>query len=57
MWGSDWPVVELGGGYARWVVATDMLLARLTDAEREAIRGGTARRFYALDGPSRHLNQ
>ena len=49
MWGSDWPVVELGGGLARWRAATDQLLARLNGTERDDVLGGTARRFYGLD--------
>jgi L-fuconolactonase len=49
LWGSDWPVVDLGGGYRRWVAATDALLAGLPAADRDAIRGGNARRFYGLD--------
>jgi L-fuconolactonase len=48
MWGSDWPVVELGGGYARWRSATMDLLARLKPADRDEILGATARRFYGL---------
>jgi L-fuconolactonase len=48
MWGSDWPVVDLAGGYRRWVAATDALLAGLSADDREAIRGGNARRFYGL---------
>ncbi len=48
LWGSDWPVVNLSGGYALWVGATDALLAGLTAAETAAIRGGNANRFYAL---------
>jgi L-fuconolactonase len=48
MWGSDWPVVELGGGYARWSSATGVLLASLSTTERDAILGDNARRFYAL---------
>jgi L-fuconolactonase len=48
MWGSDWPVVELGGGYARWRSATMDLLARLEPADRDQILGATARRFYGL---------
>ncbi|MEP7209054.1 MAG: amidohydrolase family protein [Casimicrobiaceae bacterium] len=50
MWGSDWPVVELAGGYARWRAASVALLADLAPAERAAVLGGTARRFYGLDG-------
>jgi L-fuconolactonase len=48
LWGSDWPVVDLAGGYRRWVEATDALLSPLTDADREAILGGTATRVYRL---------
>jgi L-fuconolactonase len=49
LWGSDWPVVDLGGGYRRWCVATETLLAGLPVADRAAILGGNARRFYRLD--------
>jgi len=49
MWGSDWPVVELAGGYARWRAATDQLLAGLDAASRDAILGDTACVFYDLD--------
>jgi L-fuconolactonase len=49
MWGSDWPVVELGGGYRRWLAATVALLAPLAAADRAAVLGGTAQRFYGLE--------
>lgn len=52
LWGSDWPVVNLAGSYARWLAATDTLLASLTNAELAAIMGGNARRFYDLDDSS-----
>lgn len=48
LWGSDWPVVVLGGGYARWLEATEALLRDLDAAERAAILGGNAVRFYGL---------
>ncbi|MEO7499615.1 MAG: amidohydrolase family protein [Casimicrobiaceae bacterium] len=48
MWGSDWPVVELRGGYARWRAATHALLATLDAEARGAVLGDTARRFYGL---------
>ncbi len=48
LWGSDWPVVNLAGGYGRWVAATDTLLGGLAASERAAIIGGNARRFYGL---------
>ena len=50
MWGSDWPVVALNGGYDRWWQATQTLLAPLEDADRAAILSGNARRFYRLGG-------
>lgn len=49
LWGSDWPVVELNGGFARWRAATDGLLSGLDSASRNAVLGGNARRFYGLD--------
>jgi len=48
MWGSDWPVVNLGGSYQRWFAASVALMAGLTPQERAAIMGGTARKFYGL---------
>jgi len=48
IWGSDWPVVDLAGGYGAWATATDTLLAELPPADRVAIRGGNAVRFYGL---------
>ena len=49
LWGSDWPVVNLGGGYRRWSAAAQALLAGLGVAERAAIMGINARRFYRLE--------
>ncbi len=46
VWGSDWPVVEMAGGYAGWVAATDTLLEGLSAAEAAAVRGGNATRIY-----------
>ncbi len=48
MWGSDWPVVILAGGYMRWRDASLMLLAGLSAAEQDAILGRTALKFYDL---------
>lgn len=50
MWGSDWPVLTLAASYDAWAEATDRLLAGLGAADREAILGGTAARFYGLEG-------
>jgi L-fuconolactonase len=46
VWGSDWPVVNLAGGYARWLAAAEALLADLSDDERAAIFGLNGARVY-----------
>jgi L-fuconolactonase len=48
MWGSDWPVVNLAGGYAAWRAATLELLQGLAAGERDRVLGGTAAAFYGL---------
>jgi L-fuconolactonase len=48
IWGSDWPVVNLAGGYASWRAASDALLADLTDEDRARLYGGNAIQFYGL---------
>ena len=48
MWGSDWPVVNLAGGYARWLAASDLLLGTLAAHDRAAVFGANARRYYGL---------
>jgi predicted TIM-barrel fold metal-dependent hydrolase len=53
LWGSDWPVADLGAGLAGWIDITRELLAPLTEAERHAILEGTARRVYRLPDPAR----
>ncbi len=49
IWGSDWPVVELAGGYARWRSATVALLDGLSQQQRAAVLGKTAAAFYGFD--------
>jgi L-fuconolactonase len=48
MFGSDWPVCILAGDYARVWAETNSALADRSDAEREALLGGTATRIYGL---------
>jgi L-rhamnono-1,4-lactonase len=53
MFGSDWPVCDIGGGPAawdRWRRAVDRLcfLASLTPADAERIMGGTAAEAYGI---------
>jgi L-fuconolactonase len=52
LWGSDWPVVNLAGGYAKWLAAAETLLADLSPDEKAAIFGGNAARIY-LSGRGR----
>jgi L-fuconolactonase len=46
LWGSDWPVVNLAGGYAKWLAAAETLLADLSGGEKTGIFGGNAARIY-----------
>lgn len=50
MWGSDWPVVDLAGGYKPWLDWTQRWLDNKKPGAREAILSHTARVFYRLDG-------
>ena len=51
IWGSDWPVVDLAGGYDRWRAITIESLAGLSATERDAVLGGNAERVYLGRGP------
>jgi L-fuconolactonase len=46
LWGSDWPVVDLAGGFEKWFAAAETLLADLSADEKAAIFGGNAERVY-----------
>ena len=48
MWGSDWPVIETVATYKSWYAATVALTSAWSSADRAALMGGTARRFYGL---------
>lgn len=50
MWGSDWPVVNLAGGYQRWRDAASALTGDLSSDEQAAIMGGNAVTFYGVSG-------
>ncbi|MEM9207340.1 MAG: amidohydrolase family protein [Pseudomonadota bacterium] len=51
MWGSDWPVCLLRTEYGQWLSSAQTLTEHLSSEERDAIFGGTARRFYRLKPP------
>lgn len=49
LWGSDWPVVNLGEGLANWLAITQSILGMLSMNEAKAIAYQTARRIYKFD--------
>jgi len=49
IWGSDWPVLNLAADYARWLAACASLLDGVPDADRHAVFGLNALRFYRID--------
>lgn len=48
VWGSDWPVVNLGSGLPVWCRLTQELLADLSESDRASILSTNARRIYRL---------
>ncbi|CAN5140853.1 amidohydrolase family protein [soil metagenome] len=48
MYGSDWPISDLAGGYARVWDGLNEIFDDLAPADRDAILGGTAARFYSI---------
>lgn len=48
MWGSDWPICEVAGGYAAVSGALFSLFDNLDKLDKEAVLGGTATNFYRL---------
>jgi L-fuconolactonase len=49
MFGSDWPVVNLSGGYKKWMMAIKTLIHPLSEDEKIRICSGTARLAYKLE--------
>lgn len=48
VWGSDWPVVDLGGGLPAWLDVTQQILDGLSQDEAARIGSGTAREVYGV---------
>jgi predicted TIM-barrel fold metal-dependent hydrolase len=48
VWGSDWPLCTLTADLARWVRASEALLAGCADGERDRLFSLNARRVYRL---------
>ncbi|MFD8306912.1 amidohydrolase family protein [Streptomyces sp. NPDC059690] len=55
MFGSDWPVANLAGGWNRWAATVDELLDGCSADETSAILAGTATTFYRLTRTERTL--
>lgn len=51
MWGSDWPLTVLTGGYGAAWETMSSLISELGHGERAAILAGTATAVYKLDAP------
>ncbi|MER5450335.1 amidohydrolase family protein [Streptomyces sp. NPDC002764] len=52
MFGSDWPVANLAGGWNRWAATVDELLDGCSATEIHAVLAGTATAFYRLPSVS-----
>lgn len=48
MFGGDWPVIDLAGGYKRWQALFESTMTALPSRDRHHIETGTATEFYAL---------
>jgi L-fuconolactonase len=48
LYGSDWPVVKLAGGYRLWLEGARQLVSDLAGDKVGAVLGGNARRVYRL---------
>tara|TARA_Y100001970_G_scaffold282668_1_gene396004 strand:- start:545 stop:1390 length:846 start_codon:yes stop_codon:yes gene_type:complete len=49
VWGSDWPVINLGKGLEEWISVTRQILSKLTNDEAKAIAQGTAKSVYKVE--------
>lgn len=49
VWGSDWPVVNLGKGLKEWIAVTRSILSKLSEDEAAAIAHHTATNVYKVN--------
>ena len=48
VWGSDWPVVDLGKGLPEWISVTRKILEKLSDDEAKQIANVNAQNIYKI---------
>ncbi len=48
VWGSDWPVVDLGKGLPEWLIVTKKILSNLSSDESSKIANMNAKRIYKI---------
>ncbi|GAA0540904.1 L-fuconolactonase [Rhizomicrobium palustre] len=48
LYGSDWPVCRVAGGYTKWLAALKQAIAARTAIEHAQILGGSAQELYRL---------
>ena len=48
VWGSDWPVVNLGGGIEAWIAITRDYLADWPETDAAKLAHGNADRIYGV---------
>jgi L-fuconolactonase len=49
MFGSDWPVCLVAGGYEKWFNILDSFLSELSESDKESIYSGNAAEFYGVE--------
>jgi L-fuconolactonase len=54
LWGSDWPVLTLAGGYQDWFELAQGAIAAKDASALDAVMGENARRIYRPERPGRH---
>jgi predicted TIM-barrel fold metal-dependent hydrolase len=52
VWGSDWPVVNLGAGLPAWLDITEAVLGALSPDEQDQIGWRNAERIYGIKAPA-----
>lgn len=56
IWGSDWPVLTLAGGYRDWFELARDAIAAKEESAVPAVMGGNALRLYRPTLETRHIH-